>query len=381
MSCGSIRRPAGGEKSWGEWYLVREKLVPTCAILAMFGMAVGMGAGAVLAGQEPRRPRPYWLFVPLAALAGVLFVAVPGNHALVPQYILLVLDLVNNSMPPSGQYTSRSVSARALCAGIEAVPATLAIVGLALVVVRDFQRAGRSVPWATTRGGWFVRLLALAAAGGAGIGMALVAVPTLCPMWAEGFRQVLGPEDIVMVLAGFGTLSAGLAARTVVPRPVWEKPRWLRWLSTVLVVAMMGIVAASALKCLPSSMAIEPEMQPIFARLLDEVEVAGLWFWGLFPYAVGDGALNLARTGTAALDPADGGPGLFRGRAGTPSVQPPFDLVASSPGRLVRFAWLTLGLTVVCLAALPTLIVLGQVILHIRLCISTWMVSGWPSPF
>jgi hypothetical protein len=60
---------------------------------------------------------------------------------------------------------------------------------------------------------------------------------------------------------------------------------------------------------------------------------------------------------------------------------PPFDLVAGSPGRLVRFAWLTLGLTVVCLAALPTLIVLGQVILHIRLGISTWTVSGWPSPF
>ena len=198
-----------GGRGWGEWYLVREKLVPTCAILAMFGMAVGMGAGVVLARPEPRRPRPYWLFVPLAALAGVLFVAVPGIYALVPQFILIALEAVNNSMPPPGQYTSGSLSARLLRAGIEAVPATLAIVGLALIVARDFQRTGRSVPWATTRGGWFVRLLALAAAGAAGIGMALVAMPTISPMWVDGFRQVLDPEDIVMVLAGFGTFVSG----------------------------------------------------------------------------------------------------------------------------------------------------------------------------
>ena len=43
------------------------------------------------------------------------------------------------------------------------------------------ERAGRSMRWATTRGGWFVRLLSLAAAGAAGLGMALVAIPTISP--------------------------------------------------------------------------------------------------------------------------------------------------------------------------------------------------------
>jgi hypothetical protein len=60
---------------------------------------------------------------------------------------------------------------------------------------------------------------------------------------------------------------------------------------------------------------------------------------------------------------------------------PPFDLVAGSPGRLVRFIWLTAALTVVCLAAVPTLIVSGQVIVHIRCLISNWSTCGWPSPF
>ena len=252
--------------------MVREKLVPICAILAMFGVAVGMGAGVALAPLEPRRPRPYWLFVPLAALAAVLFVAVPANHALVPLYILIVLEYVNNAMSPSGHYTTARLSARMLRVGIEAIPATLVIVGLALIVARDFQRAGRSVPWATTRGGWLVRVLALAAAGAAGIGMALVAIPTMSPKWLDGFCLVLDPEAIAIIILGFGIFAAGLAARAVVPRPAWEKPRWLRRLSNVLTLGVMGILVSSALTCLPSSLAIDPAIPPIFARLLDGVD-------------------------------------------------------------------------------------------------------------
>ena len=184
--------PLWGKSSLSEWFDVREKLIPLCAILAMFGVAVGMGAGVILARPEPRRPRPYWLFVPLAALAAVLFVAGPGEHAVVPQFILIALEAVNNAMHPLSRVHSASLSARLLRAGIEAVPATLAIIGLALIVARDFQRAGRSMPWATTRVGWFVRVFALAAAGAAGIGMVLVAMPTMNPIWLDGFPRGAG---------------------------------------------------------------------------------------------------------------------------------------------------------------------------------------------
>jgi branched-subunit amino acid transport protein AzlD len=365
-------------------YDVREKLIPICAILAMFGIVVGMGAGVGLARPEPRRPRPYWLFVPLAALAGVLFVAVPATHALVPLYILNVLELVDNAMRPLGRVTSTSLSARLLLAGMEAVPAALAIVGLALIVARDFQRAGRSMPWATTRGGWFVRLLSLAAAGAAGIGMALVAIPTMSPHLRDGIRGVLDPEAIVIVFIGFGTFAAGLAARTVVPRPAWEKPRWLRRLANVLPLGLMGIVVSSALKCLPSSMAIDPALPPMFAELLDGIDQAGVWFWGIFPAPLADGVQAWLDPGRLFWILTMVGLALFLSELALrpPALRiPPFDLVGCSPGRLVRFAWLTLSLTVVCLAALPTLIVLGQVILHLRLGIITWTASGWPSPF
>jgi hypothetical protein len=240
------------------------------------------------------------------------------------------------------------------------------------------------MPWATTPGGWFVRLLSLAAAGAAGIGMALVAIPTMSPHWRDGFRGVLDPEAIVIMFIGFGTFAAGLAARTVVPRPAWEKPRWLRRLSNVLPLGLMGIVVSSALKCLPSSMAIDPALPPMFAELLDGIDQAGVWFWGMFPAPLADGVQAWLDPGRLFWILTMVGLALFRSELALrpPALRiPPFDLVGCSPGRLVRFAWLTLGLTVVCLAALPTLIVLGQVILHLRLGISTWTASGWPSPF
>ena len=85
----------------GERYGLRERLVPVCAILAMIGMALGMGAGLAFARSDPRRPRPYWLFVPLVALAAVLFMGLPNREwSVIPQLILVALTAVSNALPP-----------------------------------------------------------------------------------------------------------------------------------------------------------------------------------------------------------------------------------------------------------------------------------------
>jgi hypothetical protein len=369
---------------WYERYTLREVLVPVCAILAMFGVAVGMGAGTALARPEPRRPRPSWLFVPLAAIAGMLIVALPNMYNFIPCILLVAMEGVNNALPPGSRYTTASLSVRMLRAGIVAVPAALAITGLAMIVARDFGRAGRSLPWATTRLGWSVRLIALALALVAGTAMAIVGIPMMSPLWLDGFGQVLDPEVVMTILAGFGTLAVGLAARAVVPRPASERPRWLRRLSFVLPIGMMGIVLLSVLTCLPSATEIDPELPPIVGRLLAGVgEVHGR-VWDVLPdplvivlqesLAPNHVVWILSAAGLAVflVELAMRPPGLRT---------TPFDLVAGEPGRLVRFIWLSAALIVVCVAAVPTLIVVGQVILHIRLGISTWTVRGWPSPF
>jgi hypothetical protein len=55
----------------------------------------------------------------------------------------------------------------------------------------------------------------------------------------------------------------------------------------------------------------------------------------------------------------------------------PFDSIAESPRLALRAAWLALALTVVCLVALPTFLISGQVLLHIRVNAEDLAGSGW----
>ena len=55
----------------------------------------------------------------------------------------------------------------------------------------------------------------------------------------------------------------------------------------------------------------------------------------------------------------------------------PFDRLAESPERARRFVWLVLGFVVVCLAAIPTLIVASQVIVLLRLVGPQMVSHGW----
>ena len=56
----------------------------------------------------------------------------------------------------------------------------------------------------------------------------------------------------------------------------------------------------------------------------------------------------------------------------------PFDQLTSSPQAARRFVWLVVGFIVLCLAAMPTLIVAGQVVLHVNLNAADLARFGWP---
>jgi hypothetical protein len=78
-----------------------------------------------------------------------------------------------------------------------------------------------------------LRILSLVVALAAGTVVVGVAIPTMHPCLADGFRSVLETEFIAMVIGAFGVLAAGLAARALVPPPSHEAPRWLRRLSSL----------------------------------------------------------------------------------------------------------------------------------------------------
>jgi hypothetical protein len=269
---------------WQQLYETSMNLVPICAILVIIGIALGMGAGVSLPRASPARARPYWLFVPLAALAAVLFMGQPGaSWSLIPQFVLVVLDFVLNALPPPAPRLPGSLSVRLLRAGIEAVPAALACLWLALVVAHDSERARRDQPWAMGRGGWILRILSLVVALAAGTVVVEVAIPTMHPCLAEGFRHVLETESIAMVLGGFGVLAAGLAARALVPPPSHEAPRSLRRLSRLLRAGMIVIILLWAMQAVPSSTQIDPYLPAIVGWVCDLIRYLPTWLCRMFP--------------------------------------------------------------------------------------------------
>jgi hypothetical protein len=204
------------------------------------------------------------------------------------------------------------------------------------------------------------------------------------PCLFEGFRQILEGEFIAMVIGAFCVFAAGMSARALVPRLGQDPPRWLRRLSGLVPAGMVVIILLSAMQAVPSSTQIAPELPAIVGRVCDFIQALPARLGSMFP---GSGETDLSawlRPGRLAWTLSMAILALFvlelSGSRVTASQPAPFDAVAGSPARLVRFLWLVAALTTVCLVAIPTLLVLGQALAHIRYRVADWSSSGWPSP-
>jgi len=189
-----------------------------------------------------------------------------------------------------------------------------------------------------------------------------------------------------MVLAGFGVFAAGLTARTLLPPRTGQRTgRTARIAAVAIPCLLLTIVFLSALQCLPSSSQLDPGVPAFIGRICDLARDLPAWLGAFLPDYWETDLLAWLSPERLAWAVAMAAVGLLILELAAPRLQgdgpAPFDGVADSPGRLLRFAWLTTALTSVCLVAMPTLLVLGQVIVHIRIQIDEWMRGGWPSPF
>jgi hypothetical protein len=184
---------------WGERYRLWQAMFPVCGLLAILGLALGMGAGFLLQGSCAVRRRPYWLFVFLAAVIAVLLVGIPSSHSLVPYLVLLAIEAVTNAMQ-NRLVDGPGLSTRLIRAGIEASAGALACLALALAIARDFERLRRGEPWMTSRMGRVIRLVLLGATAAGGINLINVTIPAIHPCLAEGFGLVIGPIEVGMIV-------------------------------------------------------------------------------------------------------------------------------------------------------------------------------------
>jgi hypothetical protein len=367
------------QPGWGPIYSARQNLLSVCGALAIVGLGLGMGAGALFDDPRPAAHRPYWLFVPLVAVIAPLLAATTAYSIIV--YILLVaLEGVSNAMRYA-PHKGPGLTARLLSSGWDASLALLACTALALVVAHDFDCASRRRPWATTLHGRFVRLVLLLVAVGAGIYVAIVSIPKIHPCFAQGFVEILRPELLWLTVSGFGLFALGMAAGTLVPCKATDKPAWLRRLSALFRYGLLLLVLLAAMKNLPGSSQLPPAVPASVGRLIDTIGRGQAWAWGLLPYSVVvvlkyclefdqlRWILTAVFVGIVFVE-------LAITKATTCAA--PFDAAFCTARSAMEVAWLTVALALVCLVALPILVVLGQAVMNAQLNLEDWLRIGWP---
>jgi hypothetical protein len=363
---------------WTSIYRVHQSLLPACGLFATLGLLLGSGASFLLPATPRRRRRPYWLFVVLAGVAAVLIAANNSVGGLITSLVLVALEAVNNAMYHAASRGS-GLWTRMLHAGIDAAISAGMCLALAVAVARDFEMLRRRNPQAASHAGRVMRLLLLVGAAAAGFYVAAVTFPAIHPWFAQGFRQVLGPAEAAMIAGCFSLFGAGMAARAIAGATEQQPSRWTGRLRAFYGLSILGVILFAALNILPDSSVLEPYAPRFVTSTVVLIKEGVARFWEQFPDSFTTGALrmlaieNLLWTSLILATMFFVIELLIRDN---PRLDSPFDRLAESPERVRQFVWLVSGFVVVCLAALPTLIVASQVLILLRL-VGGDMRTGW----
>jgi hypothetical protein len=360
--------------SWDE---ARITAMTLGVLLGLAGLVLGLAPPSPRSDARGRRRRvPPWASVVVVGLSGV---AIAAMMMTIPYLVVVALECVDNAL------LGRDVLQRGPWAPLpglwerlaDLAPAAGLGVGscllLASLIASDARRPDLRL------GSWralAARLPALAAAAGMAAYLGIVAIPTVHPHLAIGVFEVLALREVRFLVLGIAAFAAGLAARSVAPRPAegppgpWDRLRRKACRSAlVLLVTAAGlIVAILVLASGPVLRALfgpEPHMTHGGHLLLRASDFLGMLAPEMIfaELALAWLALQVFVRSWAAS-----------GRSWRPAA---FDMVGDSRATLGRFAWLTTAITVLFLAALPTLFVAGLVAFHLALnAADLW--AGWP---
>jgi len=208
-----------------------------------------------------------------------------------------------------------------------------------------------------------------------------VTLPAIDPWLPQGFAWVLGVGQVFTVVIGFAVFASGLAARSLDHRPTPPKPQWVNRVATFVRMGVLTVITLSLLNCLPFTAQFDPRVPLPVKFSIDVISRVNGWLWSRLPDSlviVNSPWLRpeqllwtLMMVGVAIL--------LVELAVWTqPGDQRPFDRIFADPRSILRFGWLVVALTCVCLVALPTLLFAGQALWHISLCASDWARSGLP---
>jgi hypothetical protein len=340
---------------------IRAPLVPVCGLLMLVGLLVGVRPPAApLTG----RPRQAWIGVPLAGLLGV---GLAAGFMMVPHLVLVAIEMVSIAMRCTVK-TPESLAERINQAAIPGGLALTAVMGTAGWVSFDLRRASRGEPAISPSGlGITYRLGSFAAMLGMAWFLVTRTIPAVHVDMYRGFEGVIGGEEILIIGVGFAGLSAGIVARSIVRRGVFDPlssgPRRSSFLGrfvwAVGLLVVIFIAVSRSLRELPEL----AEGVPVGLKTWMEMAVV-LWnrvHHSTYPFSTNTHILLLPVVIWALVVSFRLCGPLAADRATA------FDVVARSSANLKRFLVPFAALSTLCLCALPTLFVMGLVVYQLRL--------------
>jgi hypothetical protein len=216
------------------------------------------------------------------------------------------------------------------------------------------------------------RLFSVCCTVSAGVYLLRITLPYLHESLARGLANVVQVPEALAIVAGFSVFSAGLAARALLPQPTGGEANGrhlgrMRWVLGTLF--GLGALVAGALLIMQhlASAPIYHDAQGTFARIVNTAKdvqtyltnqnaiPAVVWRLLRLDFLVAAGCLSWVAWEAARLLCTRPSPSISS-----------LDAVASRPGLFLRFLCSWLGLTVVCLMALPVFFIAGLVLFHIR---------------
>jgi hypothetical protein len=345
--------------------ILRRRLLPLTATLAMVG---------ILAGMTPGRPRARargmaWLSVVWAGSAGVLIAV---SQAFVPYLVLLALEAVSNAMsrPDRSQLARLGLHRRVIQAGLESIPVLACCFLLGLLISHELRRpasrpGGRGASWR----GPLALLVATAATAAGAAWLVAVTIPRLHESLAEGLSMTVGLPEAAALVLGIAGLAIGPVTRAAdrpgrpEPGAIVDRPR-TPFLRVLLLMAVASLLLDFLLA---GGLNLSWLVEWSWTRWVERVNASFRWLLVYLPSPLNQVWYLLLTPQWVALALAQA---WVCWRVACLLVSPfgseptPIDASLEDRHALARCATRWLALTVLMLAALPVLFVVGLVAMH-----------------
>jgi len=203
-----------------DWHSPKMEILANGAVLGMVGVVLGLSAGH----PRLRSPGREWLPVAFSAAVGALLAAVYCDIYFVNWLVHSGPRLDRMEHPDLANLARPGLHDRVIRAGLEFIPALAACLFSGVVISRELRRPAQPLARGSSRVRGLLLVLAAVTPAAGGGWLLWSAISSLDESLVRGFWITFRPPHVLAAGLGLAALAVGIAARAA-DRPGGEEPR------------------------------------------------------------------------------------------------------------------------------------------------------------